>query len=96
MSLSETVLDPVGSVMTRLLGAMLLAVGLICWGERNRAPAQLQSITLALFLGDSIGFAVLLIAQLTGMFGPLGWANVALWLLLAIGLGYFRFVQSDR
>ena len=95
MSVFGVVLDPAGSVMARLLGAMLVAVGLICWFEKNREPNQLKGITSALFVGDSIGFIVLLMAQLAGMFNGLGWANAALWLLLALGLGYFRFVQSD-
>ena len=95
MSVFGVVLDPAGSVMARLLGAMLVAVGLICWAERSKEPNQLKGITFSLFVGDSIGFVILLMAQLTGMFNALGWANVAFWLLLAIGLGYFRFVQSD-
>ena len=85
MSVFGVVLDPVGSVMARLLGAMLVAVGLICWAERNKEPNQLKGITFSLFVGDSIGFVILLMAQLTGMFNALGWANVALWLLLASG-----------
>ena len=96
MSVFGAVLDPAGSVTARLLGAMLGAVGLICWDGRDRVSDQVKGITLALFLGDSIGFAVLLVAQLTGMFSALGWANVAVWLLLALGLGYFRFVQPDE
>ena len=96
MSVFGVVLDPAGSVMARLLGAMVVAVGLICWAERSKEPNQLKGITFSLFVGDSIGFVILLMAQLTGMFNALGWANAALWLLLAIGLGYFRFVQSDE
>ena len=96
MSVFGVVLDPAGSVMARLLGAMLVAVGLICWAERSKEPNQLKGITFSLFVGDSIGLVILLMAQLAGMFNALGWVNVALWLLLVLGLGYFRFVQTDE
>ena len=49
MSVFGAVLDPAGSVMTRLLGAMLVAIGLICWAERSKESNQLKGITFWLF-----------------------------------------------
>jgi len=88
-------LDASGTYMTRLLGACLIGIGLICWLARNAEPQALQGITLALFIGDTIGFIVALLAQLSGLFDPLNWVNVVIWLLLALGLGYFRFLKPS-
>ena len=52
-------------------------------------------ITQPLFTGDPIGFIVALIGQLGGVMNGLGWITVAIWLFLALGLGYFRFLSSD-
>ncbi len=49
--------------MARLLGAMLVAVGLICWAESSKEPNQLKGITLSLFVGDSIGLVILLMTR---------------------------------
>jgi hypothetical protein len=46
---------------------------------------------LAIFVGDTIGFIVALLAQLAGTVNALGWLIVALYLLLALGFGYFQF-----
>ena len=80
--------------MTRLFGAMLVGIGLICWFEKGAEAERLKGVTLALFVGDAIGFVVALTAQLSGVMNAVGWATVALWLLLALGFGYFRFAGT--
>ena len=88
-------LDPTGILMARLFGACLIGIGLICWLDRNADPKALQGITLALFISDTIGFVVTLLGQLSDMANTLGWVNVVIWLLLALGLGYFRFLAPS-
>ena len=95
MSLYGTTLDPSGVYMARLFGACLIGIGLICWLDRSADPQALQGITLALFIGDTIGFIVALQGQLTGLTNALGWVNVVIWLFLALGLGYFRFLKPS-
>jgi hypothetical protein len=86
-------LDDPGTFMARTVGACLIGIGLTCWLGREVADDGRRSITLALFIGDSIGFVVTLLAQLGGLMGGLGWALVAIWLLLALGNGYCRFMK---
>ena len=86
-------LDPAGIMMTRFFGACLGGIGLICWITRNADFNTLKGITLSLCIADTIGFIVALSAQLSGILNTLGWINVAIWLLLALGLGYFRFLK---
>jgi hypothetical protein len=85
-------MEPVGTLMSRYLGAALIGIGLICFLFRGVADAgALQAVTLALFIGDAIGAVVALWGQFGPTARPLGWLNVAIWALLALGLGYFRF-----
>jgi len=95
MLLYGVTLDPPGILMARFFGACLIGIGLICWLDRSADRAALQGITLALFIGDSIGFIVALLGQLSGLMNALGWVNVVIWLFLALGLGYFRFLKPS-
>jgi hypothetical protein len=88
-------LDPNGLLMTRFLAALLIGIGLILWIYRNEEPSTLKGITLSLFIADTIGFIVALTGQLSGVMNTLGWIVVAIWLLLALGLGYFRFIKTN-
>jgi len=93
-SIYGVTLDPVGILMTRFLAACLIGIGLICWLARNAEWNALKGITLSLFIADTIGFIVALSGQLSGIMNTLGWIIVAIWLLLALGLGYFRLLKS--
>jgi len=95
MSLYGITLDAGGIMMARFLGACLIGIGLICWLDREADPKALQGITLALCIGDTVGFLVALLGQLSGLTNALGWVNVVIWLLLALGLGYFRFLKPS-
>ena len=96
VSMYGVALDPFGVVMSRLLGAVLLGIGFICWFTRIAAYSDLrQGILLSLFIGDTLGFIVDLLTQLSGVENALGWMNVAVWFFLALGLGYFRFIKTE-
>jgi len=95
MSFYGVTLDPGGMLVARFFGACLIGIGLICWLDRSAAHDALQGITLALFIGDTIGFIVALLGQLSGLMNALGWVAVVIWLLLALGLGYFRFLKPS-
>lgn len=92
-SIYGVTLDPAGILMTRFIGACLTGIGLICWLTRNADSSALKSVTLSLCIADTIGFIVAVSGQLSGIMNTLGWIIVAIWLLLALGLGYFRFLK---
>jgi len=78
--------------MGQLFGAALLAFAVLTWVARNAPDSEARgAILLALFVGDCVGFVVALIGQLGGVMNALGWSTVVIYLLLAIGFGYFRF-----
>jgi len=81
-------------LVARMLGAVFLGIGFICWFTSQVSDTSLgRDIVLALFLADTVGFLVTLLAQLSPIAAASGWVGVAIWLLLAAGLGYFRFVR---
>lgn len=83
-------LNDIGMVAARQYSASLLGVLLVTWLARNAEESiARRAIIAGLCIYDAIGFVVALIATLTGVFNPLGWAIVALYLFLAIGFGYF-------
>ena len=91
MAMFGVSLDAVGVVMTRYFGVGMLGIGLICSFYRGKDFRALSDLLLALFITDTLGFIVALSAQLSGLLNFLGWLVVLIWLLLAVGLGYFRF-----
>ena len=87
-------LDPAGTFMARFWGACAIGIGLVCWFARSAADSELRrGVLLSFFIADTIGFIVALLGQLSGLANALGWSEVAIWLLLALGLGYFRFLK---
>lgn len=95
LSLYGGALNPEGVVVARLFGSALLGVAAIAWFARNiEAPETRQAIVLALFVSDSAGFIAVLLGQLSGVVNTLGWTTVVIYLLLALGYGYFQFVRS--
>ena len=76
----------------QLFGTALLGYALLTWTARNAAASDARgAIVLALFVSDAIGFVVALIAQLRNVVNAVGWSTVAIYLLLALGFGYFQF-----
>lgn len=96
MSIYGVSLGSGGALVARLYGASLLGNLLLTWFARNDAGSEaLRASVLALMVYDAIGFVVALVAVLTGVMNALGWAVVALYLLLAVGFGYFQFVKPS-
>lgn len=61
------------------------------------SPSPLQKDVLwSLLVFDSIGLVLALVGQVLDIFNALGWVIVAIWLLLVLGLGYFRFLQPPE
>ncbi|MFC2085549.1 hypothetical protein ACFLS9_10855 [Bacteroidota bacterium] len=82
--------------MSQLFGVALIGFGLLTWNARNAADSDSRrAIIFALFISDVIGFVVALIGQLNNVVNELGWSTVAIYLILALGFGYFQFKKSS-
>jgi len=89
-SLFGTDLTPGGEFAAREYGASLIGNLLLTWFARKAAASETRwAIALALCVYDAIGFIITLIAQLSGVLGPLGWLAVVIYLFFAVGFGYF-------
>jgi len=82
--------------VAQLLGAALLAFAVLTWFARNVPDSEARrAIVLAMFVGDGVGFVLALIAQIQGIQNAMGWSTVVIYLLLALGFGYFRFIAKE-
>lgn len=96
MSFYGVTLGSGGILVARLYGASLFGNLLLSWFARNDAGSEaLRASVLALLVYDAIGFVVALVAVLSGVMNTLGWSVVGLYLLLALGFGYFQFVKPS-
>ena len=78
----------------RLFGAALLTLAVLTWTARKAPDSEARrAILLAMVVGDGIAFIASLVGQLGGVMNALGWSTVVIYLLLAIGFGYFCFTQ---
>jgi len=85
---------PTEVLLGRFFGVSLIGIGLVTWLARNVADAQaIDAITLGLLISDVIGLVVSLLGVLGGVMNALGWGAVAIYLLLTLGYGYFRFFK---
>jgi hypothetical protein len=89
-------LDALGIFLARILGAAMLALAILTWSTRNIGPSEARNaIVLSLFVFESLGFVLSLIAQLAGVLGQMGWSFVILFLIFAVALGYARFFKPE-
>jgi hypothetical protein len=92
MSLYGVRADALLAYVGQLFGAALVVLAIVTWLARNVTdPQATRAITFGLFIGDAVGFLVALRGQLSHVVNTLGWSTVALYLLLAVGFGYFAF-----
>jgi uncharacterized protein YjeT (DUF2065 family) len=83
--------------VAQLFGTALFSFGVVTWAARNAPDSEARrAILLGLFLGDVVGCVVALIAQLGGVVSAMGWSTVVIYLVLAIGFGYFRFASGEN
>lgn len=81
--------------MAQLFGAALLGIAVILWLSKDAEDSPVrQAILLGLIVAEGVGFVVALMTQLGGGINALGWSTVIIYLLFALGFGYFRFIKS--
>ena len=87
-------LDKAGTLVAQLFGALLISLAVLNWFARNVTdPAARRAVVLGNLSGDVVGFVVILLGQLAGIPNALGWSNVAIYLLLALGFAYVQFME---
>ncbi len=80
-------------LLGQLIGVELLVGGLVTYFAKDSTDFNTrQGINLSNLIACVIGFIVSLGGTLSGAMNSLGWVIVALYLLLALGFGYFQFL----
>jgi hypothetical protein len=94
-SLFGIALNPVSVYLAQLDGASLVALGIINWFYRD--ATNLHGLLFGQFVANAIGFLVTFFGQLSGAIGinVLGWFIVVIYLFLAVGHGYYRFIARS-
>lgn len=89
-------LDESGVWVTRLVGGSILGYATLMWfGRRTTSTDARRAIAIALLVQDTIGFIASLEIQSSGVIGIIGWSNLLLYGLLAIGYAYFIFIKPN-
>ena len=80
-------------LLGQLVGVELLANGLLSiFAMDVKEYSMRRALTLSFFIADGIGFIVSVGGVLSGAMNALGWVIVLVYLLLAVGFGYFQFI----
>ena len=79
--------------LSQLLGVGLVVSGMITLLAREVTdPMARSAINFSNMIACVLGVVVALNATLTGVFGWFGWVLVVVYLLIALGFGYFQFI----
>jgi hypothetical protein len=89
-------LDGSGVWATRLVGGSILGYAtLMLFARKTNSRESRRAIAIALLVQDTIGLLASLEIQFSGVMGPIGWSNPALYLILAVGYAYFIFIKPS-
>jgi hypothetical protein len=86
---------PQVAVMSRLFGAALLAISLLQWMARDLSDrGALRAVLISLGVSDIVALVISIAATSAGTINALGWSTVAIYLLSALGCGYFLTTKA--
>ena len=88
---------PPGTWTTRLLGGAFLGFAALMWfGWRSAPPEARRAIAVGLLIQNVIALIASVEFQLSEQVGRIGYIDLAVFLLLAIGYGAFLCLKPDR
>jgi hypothetical protein len=83
-----------GKWVGRYLGSAFVGLSVLTWSARNATQGDgLRAIVLGFFVLSVTGVIVAVMDTLYGEGNNLIWLNVAIYLFLSVGYGYFQFVK---
>lgn len=96
MSMYGVTLDISGQFIARYLGSAFIGVAIVAWLVRNASAKDelLRAFLLGNFVLTVTGFIAALFDVFLGPGNSLVWSTAIIYLLLAVGFGYFRFMKS--
>jgi hypothetical protein len=89
--------SPALALLGRLFGGALLALGVILWLARDfREEAAVRAVLVSTLVGGAVNLVVAIVGTLAGTTNALGWSTVLIYLLAAVGSGYFLMERTSR
>ena len=85
-------LEPLGQFMARYFGSALLGVAALNWFARNQVS---RVVILADFVLSVAGLVVGFWQAISGLGNSLVWTTVIIYLFLALGFGYYSFLNQE-
>jgi uncharacterized membrane protein YwzB len=80
----------------RYFGAALIGIAFLAWLARNTpASGARQAVLISLFVSNMLGFVVSVYDKFAGFTNQFVWMNVGIYLILALGFGYYSFIKAD-
>jgi hypothetical protein len=96
LALYGETLDETGQWIARYLGSAYLGIGIASWFARNVAQnGAMRAILVGFFVVNTSGLIVAVLDGLSGTGNALVWLNAAIFLLFALGFGYFLFIKPE-
>lgn len=87
---------PAVAVMSRLFGGTLFAIAIIQWMARDFDTNATRGVLVGVGVADAINCIIAIAATTSGTINALGWSTVLIYLVGAIGAGYFLMTTSGR
>lgn len=86
------------SLVAQLLGAILIAPGLLSWFAASMPDTgSRRSVAVSLLVSDAIAFGVsLFVGMIPKTMSAAGWSIVLLFLLFTLGYAYFLFMRTEE
>ncbi|MGD0635838.1 MAG: hypothetical protein ABSA13_16555 [Beijerinckiaceae bacterium] len=89
--------SPTAALMARFFGGALLAWGLILWFARDfRDEAAVRAVLIGTGAADVVSLIVAVMGTVSHTTNALGWSTALIYLLSALGCGYFLMVRSSK
>ena len=80
---------PAVAVMSRLFGGTLFAIAIIQWMARDLGASAVRPVLIGLGVADAVNCIVAIAGTTSGTINALGWTTVLIYLVGALGAGYF-------
>ena len=96
VSMYGETLDLPGQWVARYLGSAFIGIGVMNWFARNAAyNGAKRAIVLGFFVLAITGLIVAVLDLIYVAGNTLSWLNIAVYLFLTLGFGYFQFMKPE-
>lgn len=83
-------------LLARFFGVELLVLGVINFLAKDFIGASIRPLITGSLIGNIVGAFFALMGTLNGVMNSVGWSAFAVYLLLALGFGYYQFMDPAK